>query len=95
MSKKVRKITDRRQVEALASPVRLAIVDRLIAQGPLSVRALAASLGRTSTSIYQHLVVLQKLRLVSAGKNKAGRGRPAAVYRTTAPLIRLVPTFAN
>jgi predicted ArsR family transcriptional regulator len=95
LPKKIYTITSRRQVEALASPVRLAIVDRLIAQGPLSVRALASLLGRAPTSVYQHLVVLQKLGLVRTAEIRVGRGRPAAVYQTTAPLIRLAPTFAN
>jgi predicted ArsR family transcriptional regulator len=95
LPKKIRMVTNRGQIKVLASPVRLAIVDRLIAQGPLSVRALASSLGRTPTSVYQHLAMLQKLGLVRAAERRVGRGRPAAVYQTTAPLIRLAPTFAN
>jgi DNA-binding transcriptional ArsR family regulator len=79
----------RDQVESLASPVRQDICDRLAALGPLSVRDLSEALGRRQTSIYHHLRQMIAVGLVRASRPGSGRGRPATLYETVAPRIRM------
>jgi DNA-binding transcriptional ArsR family regulator len=65
-----------RVFHALGDPTRRAIVERL-AQGPLSVSALAGPLGITLTAVAQHLQVLEKAGL--AATEKAGRVRTCRI----------------
>ena len=58
--------------DALGDPTRRAIVS-MIAQGPVTVSALAAPLGVTKTAIGQHLRVLESAGL--AWSEKRGRAR--------------------
>ena len=77
------------QVEALASPVRHDICDRLAAMGPLSVRELSRALGRKPTSIYHHLELMIAVGLVQSSEVRSSRGRPTILYRTVAPRMRM------
>ena len=61
-----------RVFHAMGDPTRRAIVE-LLAQGPLSVSALAAPLGVTLTAISQHLQILEEAGL--AATQKIGRVR--------------------
>jgi predicted ArsR family transcriptional regulator len=89
MSANVYWILKREQLQALASPVRHDIVDRLTALGSLSVGALAQALGRRTTAIYRHLQVLQRVGLIVAkDANEGRRGRPASTYAAVAPHVR-------
>lgn len=68
------------QLAAMASPARMAILQRLDAEGPASIRELAERLGRPATALYHHLAQLQKHGLVRiTGHRDTGR-RPEAVY---------------
>lgn len=87
--KRVRWISEPRQLRALSTPVRHDILDRLTALGPLSVKELAEALGRKPTAIYRHLITLEKLGLVESSRMSGGRGRPAMIYRAAAPLMRI------
>ncbi len=89
MSKPVYWINRRDQIEALASAVRLDIVDRLVAMGPMSVRDLAAALGRKPTAIYHHLRLMEDLGLIRSLQVRSARGRPAQVYETVGSLMRM------
>jgi predicted ArsR family transcriptional regulator len=86
---KVYWIDKRSQIEALILPIRHDIIDRLSAMGPMSARDLARALGRKQTAIYHHLKRLEKLELVRARSVENKRGRPALIYETVAPLMRL------
>ncbi len=80
------------QIEALASPLRHEIGDRIAAQGPISIRDLARAMGRRPTAIYHHVQRLEAVGLVRAARDGAGngaRGRPALLYQTIAPRMRL------
>lgn len=77
------------QVEALASPVRHDICDRLAALGPLSVRDLSRALGRKPTSIYHHLEMMIAVGLVRSSEVQTSRGRPKILYETIAPRMRM------
>ena len=77
------------QIRAVSSPLRQEIVDRLAALGPTGARELASSLGRMPTSIYHHLTRLELVGLVKSVRTDGSRGRPALVYATVAPRMRL------
>jgi len=81
-------IQRRDQIEALCSPIRQDIADRLGAVGPCTVALLAAALGYRPTALYQHLTALRRVGLVQALPRAVARGRPATQYRLVAPLIR-------
>jgi DNA-binding transcriptional ArsR family regulator len=81
-------ISRRDQIDAVASPARQDISDRLSAMGPCTVAALASALGYRPTALYQHLAALQRVGLVQALPKKGSRGRPATQYRMIAPLVR-------
>jgi DNA-binding transcriptional ArsR family regulator len=89
MGGKVYWISKPEQLRALKSPLRHDILDRLTALGPLPVRSIAAALGRQPTAIYRHLRMLERVGLVVAVETSGTRGRPANIYRTIAPLVRL------
>jgi predicted transcriptional regulator len=86
---KVYWITRQDQLRVLASAIRLDILDRLGAQGPMSVKQLAASTGKNATPIYHHLDQMQKVGLVRRASASETRGRPAVVYEAPGELIRL------
>jgi predicted ArsR family transcriptional regulator len=70
------------------------ILMRLKTRGPLSARALAASLGITSVGVRQHLAALQSAGLVDQAEvpaPKPGRGRPVRAWRLTGKGHRQFP----
>lgn len=77
------------QIRAVASPIRQEIVDRIAALGPITVHELARSLGRRRTAIYHHLKRLDRVGLIQAVESPCARGRPALLYETVAPRMRL------
>jgi DNA-binding transcriptional ArsR family regulator len=81
-------IESRDQIEALSSPARQDIADRLGAIGPSTVAALAAALGQRPTALYRHLTALRKVGLVETLPTARARGRPATQYRLVASLVR-------
>lgn len=70
-----------RVTKALASPVRLEIVD-VLAQGERSVEALAREVGQSLANTSQHLRTLREARLV-----EARRDRTHVRYRLADPLV--------
>jgi Helix-turn-helix domain len=82
-----RVLTTRRQMAALASPVRLELVGAVKAAGPSSVRELAARMGRPADGLYHHVKALLRAGvLVQTDTRKAGK-RTEAVYALAAPRI--------
>jgi DNA-binding transcriptional ArsR family regulator len=77
------------QIRAMSSPIRHEIGDRLAALGPVTVKDLADALGKKPTAIYHHLRQLEAVGLVKATRQAGERGRPAVVYATIAPRMRL------
>jgi predicted ArsR family transcriptional regulator len=82
-------ITRKDQLQVLASAIRLDILDRLTALGPMSVKELAAATGRNTTPIYHHLEQMGKVGLVRTIYASGTRGRPAAVYEAPGEITRL------
>jgi len=68
-------IRELRQIRALGSPARQAIVDALESLGPCSAFELGEVLGRTSDRLYYHLQILKKVGIVRSRRerNRAGR----------------------
>jgi DNA-binding transcriptional ArsR family regulator len=68
-------IRELRQIRALGSPARQAIVDALETMGPCSAFELGEVLGRTSDRLYYHLQILKKAGVIRSRRerNRAGR----------------------
>jgi predicted ArsR family transcriptional regulator len=68
------------QLAALASSVRLAVVQRLDMEGTATARELADFLGQPVTGLYHHLKLLQEKRLIRVGEFRQAGARDEAVY---------------
>ncbi len=74
------KISSRKQVETLASPIRQEIVDLVQATGPCSIARMGELLGRAADSLYFHIRKLERVGLlIHAGTQSRGR-RAEALY---------------
>ena len=88
-------VRQRRQIEALASGPRQAVVDHLEALGALSVAQLARLLGRPADSLYHHLRLLARVGLVRAAIGHGRHGRSCALYELAGRDLRLDYEFAR
>jgi DNA-binding transcriptional ArsR family regulator len=68
------------QARALASPVRLEIVQAFEALARASARELAAHLGRSPGAVYHHIRALEYAGIVREVARRPGPRRPEAVY---------------
>jgi len=68
-------IRELRQIRALGSPARQAIVDALETMGPCSAFELGQVLGRTSDRLYYHLQILKKSGIVRSRRERNVAGR--------------------
>ncbi|HWE10715.1 MAG TPA: helix-turn-helix domain-containing protein [Solirubrobacteraceae bacterium] len=71
-----RRITDARALRALAHPLRLALLDRLISFGEQTAAQCAEAVGSTPSNCSYHLRALARAGLVEAGESADGRERP-------------------
>lgn len=83
------------QIEALASPVRSDLIDRLSAGGEMSVRELAEDMALKPSSLYHHLRKLLAVGLVEAATTRRVNRRNEQLYRTVAPRMRLRQALAE
>ena len=67
-------VIEPRRIRALASPIRLAIVDALEAVGPVSVAELASLLGMRPDAMYYHLRILERQRLITTAGRRSTSG---------------------
>ena len=72
-------VRDQRQVRALASATRQAIVDIVAAIGPCPIRAVAARLGLPAGALYHHVRALRDVGLLTASATASARGRPGVL----------------
>jgi DNA-binding transcriptional ArsR family regulator len=78
-------LTTPRQVAAVASPLRIEILEHLELAGRSSVADLAALMGRPATALHYHLNVLHAAGIVRvAGQRRAGR-RNESLFQLAAP----------
>ena len=73
----IERIRETRQISALASSVRLAIVDALEGIGPCSVSDLARTLGVAPDGLYYHLRILEKRGLIRRSGTIVDAAHPA------------------
>src|SRR5437868_2035026 len=73
------------QMSALASPVRLELLDALARMGQASLAELAQALGRPADGLYYHVRALQRVGLVTAAGTRTRNGRREALVRALAP----------
>jgi DNA-binding transcriptional ArsR family regulator len=71
-----RKLTDPKVMRALAHPMRLAIMEALVREGPLTATAAAAILDDSPGNMSWHLNVLAKYGFVEEAEGGRGRSRP-------------------
>jgi hypothetical protein len=73
-------VRDEGQLRALASPVRQAIIDAVVAAGPCAMKDIAAYVGRPANALYHHVHALRQVGLLTERPAKAGRGRPGVLF---------------
>ena len=83
------------QLKALQNSIRHDLMDRLMALGPSSVKALSSAMRCKPAAIYRHIQFLERIGLVTAMKTRGGRGRPATIYKAVAPIIRAAKAAKN
>jgi DNA-binding transcriptional ArsR family regulator len=71
-----RHITEPDALQALAHPVRLELIDYLMAQGPATASTCARAVGDSPSNCSYHLRVLAKAGLVEEAVSSDGRERP-------------------
>src|SRR5918995_4500085 len=71
-----RRITEPEALEALAHPVRLELINHLMADGPATASACARAVGDSPSNCSYHLRVLAKVGLVGEVDSEDGRERP-------------------
>ena len=72
----LREITDVRTLRALAHPVRIALIEELTINGPMTATEAAESIGETPTTCSFHLRQLAKYGFVEEAGGGKGRSRP-------------------
>ena len=88
-------IVDKRQLEAMVSPRGHDIVDRLSADGPMSIKELARQIGCRPSSLYHHIAKLTDVGLVVEAGSRIARRRREQLYNTPAPRMRLARALAE
>jgi|SRR5215831_1107645 len=88
-------IKDARQIRALASPRRQAIIDALEALGPCPIADLARVLGSRGDGLYYHVRALKAAGLVTESTAANGRGRPRLVLELVSRSLQLRYTQQN
>lgn len=83
-------ITDRRQIEALGSPLRQEIVDVLSQHGPTTIHAIGELLGRAPDGLYYHVRQLVALGLLREAGAVPSGGREAMRYDLAGRPMRIV-----
>ena len=76
MAEPHRRLTDPRELQALAHPVRMGIIEQLSISGPLTATELADRLDETPANCSWHLRKLAKFGFVEEAEGGTGRQRP-------------------
>ena len=82
------RVTDPKALRALAHPLRLALLDHLMAFGAQTAAQCAAAVGSTASNCSYHLRALARVGLVERGKSADGRERP---WRSSATGLEFGP----
>jgi DNA-binding transcriptional ArsR family regulator len=71
------------------------MVDRLAASGPISIRELAAGIGKRPSALYRHLGMLLEVGLVVEAGTRVVRRKQEKLYATPAPRMRLIHALGD
>ncbi len=74
--RQIREVTDARTMRALAHPVRLALIETLTLEGPLTATEAGERIGESPTTCSFHLRQLAKYGFVEEAGGGTGRARP-------------------
>lgn len=83
------RISDPRALRALAHPLRLALLERLMAFGEQTAAQCAEAVGSTASNCSYHLRALARVGLVEPGESTDGRERP---WRSTSTGLEFGPS---
>ncbi len=86
------RVTDPRALRVLAHPLRLALLDRLMAFGEQTAAQCAAAVGSTASNCSYHLRALARAGLVAPGESADGREHP---WRAAATGLEFGPAGAR
>jgi DNA-binding transcriptional ArsR family regulator len=86
------RISDPRALRALAHPLRLALLDRLMTFGEQTAAQCAEAVGSTASNCSYHMRILARAGLVSPGESADGRERP---WRAAATGLEFTPADAD
>ncbi|MFJ6212330.1 ArsR/SmtB family transcription factor [Streptomyces sp. NPDC092296] len=86
-----RQVDDVATLKALADPLRLAILDALMARGsqPLTVKEIAAALHEPQTKLYRHVKQLEKAKLITVAGTRLVSGIVESRYTAAQRSLRL------
>lgn len=90
-------VLERKQILCLASARRHDIIDKFVAEGPMSIRELAPLMGASPASLYHHIEKLKSVGLIVAAGHRVVNRRREQIYATPAPRVRMdmFRAFAN
>ncbi|MER7702812.1 helix-turn-helix domain-containing protein [Kitasatospora sp. NPDC097605] len=91
---KERRVEDAATLKALADPLRLAILDLLMAalpSGPLTAKEIATALDEPQTKLYRHIKQLEKAGLVRVAGTRLVSGIVESRYAPAQNSLRLAP----
>lgn len=88
-------ILEKRQLEAMVSPRVHDIVDRLMADGPMSIKELAQQIGCKPSSLYHHIAKMLRVGLAVEAGSRVVRRRREQLYNVPAPRMRLARALAE
>ncbi|WP_328956387.1 ArsR/SmtB family transcription factor [Kitasatospora purpeofusca] len=91
---KERRVEDAATLKALADPLRLAILDVLMAAagtGPLTAKEIAAALDEPQTKLYRHIKQLEKAGLIRVAGTRLVSGIVESRYSPAQESLRLAP----
>ncbi|MFB7472255.1 ArsR/SmtB family transcription factor [Kitasatospora sp. NPDC056184] len=91
---KERRVEDAATLKALADPLRLAILDVLLAareSGPLTAKEIAAALDEPQTKLYRHIKQLEKVGLIAVAGTRLVSGIVESRYTVAQTSLRVAP----
>ncbi|MET8697578.1 helix-turn-helix domain-containing protein [Kitasatospora sp. NPDC004723] len=91
---KERRVEDAATLKALADPLRLAILDVLMAagdSGPLTAKEIAAALDEPQTKLYRHIKQLEKVGLIGVAGTRLVSGIVESRYAPAQASLRVAP----
>ncbi len=84
-------VCDLVQMQALANPLRLQILEMLAAGPPRTTKQVADALGEKPTRLYHHVARLEKVGLIELAETRPKRGTIEKYYRAVARTFRVDP----